>query len=220
MNSNLNADAGLPNILLGLLETISQTYPSPNPDDTEIESCYWNLFHRDARSPDRRGLWVYISAFAGHSLETARSPKMLIHAVFHACLGMWSLTLCPIFHLTNMLIGWFNLIQKGYLHRDISIGSLVMVDDAVTTKAFGILKKEGEIAIVENITEALKDLEIDSSAKVTWEDKLTVALLGLGITDKCQGFVIGGDMATKIPNYFNKGHPGSRSVRRNLKLLA
>ena len=58
------------------------------PDDTEIESCYWNIFHQEARSPDRRGLWVYISSFAGHSLETARSPKMLIHAVFHACLGM------------------------------------------------------------------------------------------------------------------------------------
>jgi hypothetical protein len=34
-----------------------------------------------------------------------------------------------------MLIGWFNLIQKGYLHHDISIGNVVMVEDAGTLKA-------------------------------------------------------------------------------------
>jgi hypothetical protein len=127
-------------------------------------------------------------------------------------------TFCPSFHLTNMLIGWFNLIQKGYLHRDISIGNLVMVDDVVTTQAFGIMKKEGGNATVENITEALQKLRIDSSAKATWENELTTALHDLGITDHCRGFVIDGDMAIKMADYFNKEHPGSRSVRWNLKL--
>ena len=37
-------------------------------------------------------------------------------------------------------VGWFNLIQKDYLHRDISIGNVVILEDAVTTQAFGILK--------------------------------------------------------------------------------
>ena len=58
------------------------------PDDTEIESCYWSLFDSDVRSPDRRGLWVYVSSFAGHTLVKALGAKALIHAVFHACLGM------------------------------------------------------------------------------------------------------------------------------------
>ena len=58
------------------------------PDDTETKTCYWNLFHLDAESPERRGLWVYISSFAGQSLLTARSSKALILALFHACLGM------------------------------------------------------------------------------------------------------------------------------------
>jgi hypothetical protein len=127
-------------------------------------------------------------------------------------------TFFPSFHLTNMLIGWFNLIQKGYLHRDISIGNLVMVEDAVTTEAFGILKKEGGKATAENITKALQELKIDSSAKVTWENELTIALQDLNITNKCHGFVIDGDMAIKMTDYFNKEHPGSRSVRWNLKL--
>ena len=124
----------------------------------------------------------------------------------------------PSFHLTNMLIGWFNLVQKGYLHRDISIGNLVMVDDPVTTKAFGILKKEGWNTTVDDITEALQALKIDFFAKATWENKLTAALDDLGITDKCHGFVIDGDMAIKMADYFNKEHPGSRSVRLNLTL--
>ena len=62
------------------------------PDDSEIESCYWNIFRQDTRLPDKRGLWVYVSSFTGHSLVTARSSKALIHAVFHACLGMWFVT--------------------------------------------------------------------------------------------------------------------------------
>ena len=94
-----------------------------------------------------------------------------------------------------------------------------MVEDAVTTKAFGILKTEGGNATVENITEALQDLNIDSSAKATWESKLTAALHDLGITDKCRGFVIDGDMAIKMAEYFDKEHPGSRSVRSSLKLF-
>jgi len=154
------------------------------PDDSEIKSCYWNLFHRDAMLPERRGLWVYISSFAGRSLLSARSPKALIHAVFHACLG------------------WFNLIQKGYLHRDISIGNLVMVEDAVTTKAFEILKNERWNATVEDMTEALQDLKIDSSTMATSEDKLTAALHDLGIADKCNGFVIDNDLAIKLAGYF------------------
>jgi hypothetical protein len=60
------------------------------PDDIERKFCYWNLFSPEDKLPERRGLWVHISPFAGHSLVTARSPKMLIHAVLHACLGMYS----------------------------------------------------------------------------------------------------------------------------------
>ena len=44
------------------------------------------FFHRDARLPDRRGLWLYISSFAGQSLVTARSPKMLAQSCSIPCL--------------------------------------------------------------------------------------------------------------------------------------
>ena len=85
---------GTPKHYYSFLASHGNNSPATNhlflPNDTETESCYWNLFGPDAGSLDRRSLWVYISSFAGHSLVTARSSKALIHAVFHACLGMWS----------------------------------------------------------------------------------------------------------------------------------
>ena len=90
-----------------------------------------------------------------------------------------------------------------------------MVEDAVTTKAFEILKKEGWNATVEDITEAFQDLKIDSA---TWENKLSAALHDLRITDKCHGFVIDGDMAVKMTDYLNKWHPGSRFKVSKIRL--
>ena len=119
----------------------------------------------------------------------------------------------PSCHLTYVLIGWFNLIQKGYLHRDISIGNLVMMEDAVTTEAFRIFKKEGLNATVENITRTFQELKIDSSnTNAAWEKKLSDTLQDLNITNKCHGFVIDGDMAIKMDDYFNRENSGSRLV--------
>ena len=85
---------GTPKHYYSFLASHGNDSPATNhllvPDDTEIESCYWNLFSSGAGSPDRRALWVYISSFAGHSLETAPNSKAIIHAVLHACLGMLS----------------------------------------------------------------------------------------------------------------------------------
>jgi hypothetical protein len=36
---------------------------------------------------------------------------------------------------------------------------------------------------------------------------LLIALQDLNIMNKCHGFVIDGDMATKMADYFNKEHP-------------
>jgi hypothetical protein len=98
VESNLLRDCnglfGTPKHYYSFLASHGNDSPATNhlflPDDTEIKSSYWSLFRPDARSPDRRGLWVHTSSFAGHSLVTARSAKTLILAVFHACLGMWS----------------------------------------------------------------------------------------------------------------------------------
>lgn len=67
-----------------------------------------------------------------------------------------------------MMIGWSNLFQKGYLHRDVSIGNVVIVEDAVTTQAFGILKNKDRNAKLEDIMKALQVLKIHSFVKATF----------------------------------------------------
>ena len=59
-------------------------------DDSETTSCYWNISRARFKSPERRGLRVYISSFSGESLLKAPTSKTLIRAVLHACLGMCS----------------------------------------------------------------------------------------------------------------------------------
>jgi hypothetical protein len=58
------------------------------------------------------------------------------------------------------------MIQKGYQHRDLSIGNMVMINKAVKTKHFEIIKKQEESAMVEDITKMLQELKIKPSA--TW----------------------------------------------------
>ena len=113
-------------------------------------------------------------------------------------------------HPTEYSIGWFNMIQKDYQHRDISIGNILMLDEGVKTKAFEVINL-GKHIMADDITKKPEELDIGSSA--TWENKLLATLRDLGIIDKCHGFVIDGDMAIKISDYFNQKRDGSPSVR-------
>ena len=90
-------------------------------------------------------------------------------------------------------------MQKGYRHGDISIGNIMMPVKDVKTEAFEFINPGRE------------------ASHVIWEDRLVTTLRDLGIADMCHGFVIDGDMAIKIPDYFNQKHGDSRSVRWNLK---
>ena len=79
------------------------------PDDTEIESCYWNIFHPDARSADRRGLQVYISSFVvthWRQPEARRCSFLQYYMLAPVCgCDFLSPSFPASFHLTNMLIG-------------------------------------------------------------------------------------------------------------------
>ena len=94
-----------------------------------------------------------------------------------------------------------------------------MVKEAVETKAFEILKIESLNAVVKDTTETLRNLGIDPSENATLEEKLKAVVTDLGITNECHGFVIDGDMAMNMVDYFKKERLGSRSVRSNLKLF-
>ena len=57
--------------------------------DVELKPYFWTLFESEHLSlPNYRDPWVYVSAYPGHSLVAADSPRTLIESVLHACLGM------------------------------------------------------------------------------------------------------------------------------------
>ena len=85
------------------------------------------------------------------------------------------------------------MLREGFLHRDISIGNILMLDPPVTMNSFKVravgqlmtrfsLQYEGEFAKYANLLE-------DAIKKMDY-------------LDKCHGFLIDGDMAAKLEGYF------------------
>jgi len=88
--------------------------------------------------------------------------------------------------------------------------ALEMVDQAVETKRFEIIKtdtKQDDDAT--HIAEMSKALKINPCT--TWDGKLLATLKDLGISDKCRGFLIDGDMAIKMAGYLDGERNDSRS---------
>jgi hypothetical protein len=81
--------------------------------------------------------------------------------------------------------GYLNLIQAGYFHRDISIGSVLWQKNGQSTEPMQA-EDEGSIGLL------LQDGRIG----------------GL-----CRGFVIDGDMGVKLETYLGQQDLGAKSVR-------
>ncbi|KAJ3778283.1 hypothetical protein FB446DRAFT_714346 [Lentinula raphanica] len=147
--------------------------PPPSTLDSELEEFRWHVLDKKSdeiyEEPERRSLLGHIMSDAGHSLVTAPDFPSLIRAILHA------------------LIGYYNMCQKNYQHRDLSIGNILMVDDPITTQPFEIANPN---SIQQRILDRCKDL---------------------GIKDRCYGFVIDGDMAVNWNTYFEGKHEGTRS---------
>ncbi|KIK64282.1 hypothetical protein GYMLUDRAFT_71248 [Collybiopsis luxurians FD-317 M1] len=132
--------------------------PSENLDDFR-----WNLFDEPTEKPDYRSLWRRMDAFPGHSLVSAKDLLSLIRAVLDAHLG------------------YYNMCQKNYQHRNLSIENVLMVDEAIQSKPFDIPDPKDEVQ--EEILHVCKELNID---------------------DYCTGFVVvDGVMAVDWNTYFS-----------------
>jgi hypothetical protein len=66
----------------------------------------------------------------GVRLVEAKSPRILLTAVLHAIIGMAQI--CSVTHLLIPPQGHWNLFRKGWLHRDVSIGNVLMLTANVT----------------------------------------------------------------------------------------
>ncbi|KAF5379960.1 hypothetical protein D9757_010237 [Collybiopsis confluens] len=167
---------GVPHHYYSFLAHHQDSYPTTNhlflPSGVTDKNLHWNVFRAKADSvnnPDRRSLLGHVIAHAGHSLVTAKDFPSLMCAIVHAHLG------------------YYNMCQKNFQHRDISIGNVLMVDEPIKTKPFQIARPN----------ETQKEI-LDLCKK-------------LNISDNCVGFVIDGDMAVDWTSYFDESHTAGKS---------
>ncbi|KAJ3982176.1 hypothetical protein F5890DRAFT_1476372 [Lentinula detonsa] len=139
------------------------------PPAADFESFRWDLWGKTNWEPEYLSLLGHVTEFVGHSLESAKDLRSLVQAVLHAHLG------------------YYNMCQKNYQHRDISIGNVRMVDEPIKTERFDI----------PNPNETQREI-LDLCSK-------------LGIDDRCSGFVIDGDLAVDWNRHFTEENLATRS---------
>ncbi|KAJ3983677.1 hypothetical protein F5890DRAFT_1566305 [Lentinula detonsa] len=140
----------------------------PAPSD-RLEDFWWKIWDEIPEPPERRSLLSHAIGFVGHSLVSAKDLRSLVLAVVHAHAG------------------YYNMCQRNYQHRDLSIGNVLMVDEPIKTQRFDIPNPN---ETQREILELCKKLDIN---------------------DHCTGFVIDGDMAVNWESYFTEEHLGTRS---------
>ncbi|KAF5367893.1 hypothetical protein D9757_011247 [Collybiopsis confluens] len=167
---------GVPHHYYSFLAHHQDNYPTTNhlflPSGVTDKNLHWNVFRAkddSVNNPDRRSLLGHVIAHAGHSLVTAKDFPSLVRALVHAHLG------------------YYNMCQENFQHRDISIGNVLMVDEPIKTRPF-------QIAHPNETQKTILDL-----------------CKKLNISDNCVGFVIDGDMAVDWTSYFDETHTGGKS---------
>ncbi|KAJ7229055.1 hypothetical protein GGX14DRAFT_346042 [Mycena pura] len=163
--------------------------PEQAKDEDQLKSIYWDVLKpgSDPSQPDWKSLWIHICSLIGMSLVQAKSPLFLFEAILHA------------------MLGWLSMFQSGFLHRDISIGNLLGLQDLVQMEEF---KLDDELVTL------MERLNVQEHPQLNFAEQITRIrkLLGeLRIGDKCSGFVIDGDHAVRWQESFNSHHDGTRS---------
>ncbi|KAF9058655.1 hypothetical protein BDP27DRAFT_1432454 [Rhodocollybia butyracea] len=165
---------GVPKHVYTFIVHHMEHYPSTNhhllPPPGHADHAYWSeLLTVEKEEPEYRSLLCYVVASAGHSLEDASSLECLMRAILHA-------------H-----IAYYNMCLNDYQHRDLSIGNILMVDEAIECRPFGISSPNKTQSKILKLCQALK------------------------VDKHCYGFVIDGDMAVDWRVYFQQGDITAKS---------
>ncbi|KAJ8454650.1 hypothetical protein ONZ45_g19220 [Pleurotus djamor] len=176
----------------------------------DLRDFHWSLFATpdSPPCPEYRSLWVHVSSLVGKSLSRVDHPKDLFYSIAHA------------------MLGWLSILQHGFLHRDISIGNVLTIDNAITMPKF-------TVEATSDLADVLKAMSLEESSDVNQESsdveqessdveqessvvkqEITRLLDDLNITEQCRGFTIDLDMATSLKTLFSKVHDGERSGTR------
>ncbi|KAF9644543.1 hypothetical protein BDM02DRAFT_3190520 [Thelephora ganbajun] len=142
------------------------------PHESDIQQHFWKIFARvPPKKPETRTLRFTVFGVKGKSLVEARNPRQLSRALAH------------------FLLGWLSTYLSGHLHRDISIGNILMTDEPVKRKKFE--------EAAEEIAELCKQVE--------------EIVAQLDISDQCIAFVTDGDLAISWKDYWTKERRAAKS---------
>ncbi|KAF8206304.1 hypothetical protein K438DRAFT_468628 [Mycena galopus ATCC 62051] len=163
------------------------------PSQEEIAQTHWKLFSQEEpKSVEARSLCFTVSTTIGRSLVHAESSYQLCMA------------------LVDGVLGWLSLYQAGYMHRDISIGNVLLAARDWTPGSFA-LNLEGRMFA------ATLPPDADSLSTSSWLSRLkitdaTLIPLAQDIENlaktlkaknpKCTAFATDGDMSIRWETYF------------------
>ena len=100
------------------------------------------------------------------------------------------------------------MFLKGFLHRDVSIGNLLALQNAIETEPFKVDSSDELSTLMHGL-----NIEGLSNLKLVDQARRFEKLIGeLDIGNKCSGFIIDGDHAARWEQSFGSPHDGTRSV--------
>ncbi|KAJ7727931.1 hypothetical protein B0H16DRAFT_1470743 [Mycena metata] len=117
--------------------------------------------------------------------------------------------------IAHALLGWLSYYQSGWMHRDISIGNVLLtLGEPIAYKPFKfedkILEALWPPASVDGTTIALDGMDIatespsQTSAQIAKDISALIGKLEIG--SKCTAFVTDGDLAVQWATYFDDEH--------------
>ncbi|KAJ7220514.1 hypothetical protein GGX14DRAFT_354587 [Mycena pura] len=172
----------------------------PSPEQANaLQSFHWDLMSLGTPSaPEYKSLWLHFCSLLGMSLVLSKDPLFLFEAILHA------------------MLGWLSIFLKGFLHRDVSIGNLLALQDAVDMEPF-------KIDSTDELSMLMHELNIERhpDVDVVKQARRLGRLIGeLDIGNKCSGFIIDGDHATRWGQSLSSPHDGTRSVSGTAEFMS
>ncbi|KAJ3805956.1 hypothetical protein F5876DRAFT_81210 [Lentinula aff. lateritia] len=187
---------------------VSNSIFLPSANDS-LENVFWNLHSAKPPpvypKPDFRSLCFSLTRDESETLENCTSAFELMECLLHS------------------MLGWLNLYQHGFLHRDISIGNLLKLkSEAISlrkdfsalpvgnlilpssTRDIGSLNSFPKLlAVVKN--DKHRRSIADIACKI--HDHAKVLTSGAG----CKAIWTDGDMGADMAGYFESAHDGTMS---------
>ncbi|KAH7097608.1 hypothetical protein BKA62DRAFT_419356 [Auriculariales sp. MPI-PUGE-AT-0066] len=168
---------GLPSVFYTLRVTDNKTFLPPNDADGTLWSKCEKIKSGAPIPPDRRVLCATVTADVGISLECCRTPWELARA------------------LLDCQLGWLGALQSDILHRDVSIGNLLLLKVPAARKSFQVsLPERYDPSELAEARTAYNAIGAD----------LRKTLDSLDVGDKCTAIMTDFDLASRM-NQPSKG---------------